>query len=349
MQRSCRHLLVDEFQDLTPAHVLLLRLLALPGARRVRRRRRRPVHLRPRRRRPGVPHRLRRGCSPAPASTRCTVNYRCPVEVVDGARTLLGYNHRRVAKQIDAGPASDDARPARCAVVEHGRDDGATALVDVGAGLARRARRRAVVDRRARPRQLAAAGAPRRACTRPACRSSSVLRPDVLERTGMRAALAYLRIATAAGRRSTTDDVVEILRRPTRGLPQWFPERLAAARHVDARRQLAGARRPGAGQGRRARCCASPTTCACVVDAGRSRHDARRPGGRPRRRRPRRGDEPARPHRRRPGVEPPRRPRRPARRRRPAPRPGRLRAVAARGVPARGRPRTASRCRRSTG
>ena len=31
MQRSCRHLLVDEFQDLTPAHVLLIRLLALPA------------------------------------------------------------------------------------------------------------------------------------------------------------------------------------------------------------------------------------------------------------------------------------------------------------------------------
>ena len=31
MQRRCRHLLVDEFQDLTPAHVLLIRLLSLPG------------------------------------------------------------------------------------------------------------------------------------------------------------------------------------------------------------------------------------------------------------------------------------------------------------------------------
>jgi DNA helicase-2/ATP-dependent DNA helicase PcrA len=31
MQRSCRHLLVDEFQDLTPAHVLLVRLLSLPA------------------------------------------------------------------------------------------------------------------------------------------------------------------------------------------------------------------------------------------------------------------------------------------------------------------------------
>jgi DNA helicase II / ATP-dependent DNA helicase PcrA len=30
-QARHRHLLVDEFQDLTPAHVLLLRLLAAPG------------------------------------------------------------------------------------------------------------------------------------------------------------------------------------------------------------------------------------------------------------------------------------------------------------------------------
>ena len=31
VQARCRHLLVDEFQDLTAAHVLLLRLLASPG------------------------------------------------------------------------------------------------------------------------------------------------------------------------------------------------------------------------------------------------------------------------------------------------------------------------------
>ena len=54
---------------------------------------------------------------------------------------------------------------------------------------------------------------------------SSVLRPDVLERTGIRAALAYLRIA-AAGDAMAPSDIVEILRRPTRGLPQWFPDRL---------------------------------------------------------------------------------------------------------------------------
>ena len=30
-QTTCQHLLVDEFQDLTPAYLLLLRLLAAPG------------------------------------------------------------------------------------------------------------------------------------------------------------------------------------------------------------------------------------------------------------------------------------------------------------------------------
>jgi DNA helicase II / ATP-dependent DNA helicase PcrA len=57
----------------------------------------------------------------------------------------------------------------------------------------------------------------------------SVVTPDLLGRTGLRAALAYLRIASnpagfAAG------DVVEILRRPSRGLPQWFSERISRRR-----------------------------------------------------------------------------------------------------------------------
>ena len=30
LQRECRHLLVDEFQDLRPAHLLLVRLAAVP-------------------------------------------------------------------------------------------------------------------------------------------------------------------------------------------------------------------------------------------------------------------------------------------------------------------------------
>ena len=129
MQRSCRHLLVDEFQDLTPAHVLLLRLLAIPaldvfgvgdddqciygyaGAD--------PAFL--------IDYgQLFPGATPHPLQ----VNYRCPTEVVAGARTLLGYNHRRVAKVIEPGPAADPTAGA-LRVIEHGAHDGATALVEL--------------------------------------------------------------------------------------------------------------------------------------------------------------------------------------------------------------------------
>jgi ATP-dependent DNA helicase UvrD/PcrA len=231
MQRSCRHLLVDEFQDLTPAHVLLVRLLSLPaldvfgvgdddqciyghaGAD--------PAFL--------IDYeRLFPGTVPHPL----TVNYRCPVEVVDAARTLLGYNHRRVPKQIDPGPASDPT-PGSLGVVEHGRDDGATALVALVCGwLAEPGVAPSSVAVLARVNSLLLA--PHVALHEAHVPVSSVLRPDVLERTGMRAALAYLRIA-ASGDAMAPEDVVEILRRPSRGLPQWFPDRL----HRRARWSLA--------------------------------------------------------------------------------------------------------------
>ena len=161
MQRSCRHLLVDEFQDLTPAHVLLIRLLALPaldvfgvgdddqciyghaGAD------------------PGFLIDYGR-LFPAAAEHALNVNYRCPVEVVAGARALLGYNDRRVAKQIEAGPASDHRErcPASGGPRSRRQRGGARRRRP---RLARRAGRRSVDDRRAHARQLVAAGAARRA------------------------------------------------------------------------------------------------------------------------------------------------------------------------------------------
>ncbi len=223
MQRSCRHLLVDEFQDLTPAHVLLIRLLSCPaldvfgvgdddqciyghaGAD--------PAFL--------IDYeRLFAGAVPHPL----TVNYRCPVEVVAGARTLLGYNHRRVDKQIDAGP-ENDREAGTLRVVEHGRDEGATAAVSlVRSWLDEPGVTAASIAVLARVNSLLLA--PHVALHEAGVPISSVLRPDVLERTGMRAALAYLRLATSTGAMAA-GDIVEILRRPTRGLPQWFPERLA--------------------------------------------------------------------------------------------------------------------------
>jgi DNA helicase II / ATP-dependent DNA helicase PcrA len=222
MQRTCRHLLVDEFQDLTSAHVLLIRLLALPAL---------DVY--------GVgdddqciyshagadPRFLidYERLFPGAAAHPLTVNYRCPVEVVDGARTLLGYNHRRVPKQIDAGPASD-ADPGTLRVVEHARTDGAQALVAlVSDWLAEPGVELSSIAVLARVNSLLLA--PHVALHEAGVAVSSVLRPDVLERTGMRAALAYLRIA-AAGDAIGTADIVEILRRPTRGLPPWFTDRL---------------------------------------------------------------------------------------------------------------------------
>jgi DNA helicase-2/ATP-dependent DNA helicase PcrA len=223
VQPFCRHVLVDEFQDLTPAHVLLIRLLSLPAL---------DVF--------GVGDDDQciyghAGADPAflidyaelfpgAATHALRVNYRCPVQVVAGAAALLGYNGRRVGKEIEPGP-DNDAGSDTLRVVRHDPDRAATATVEVvKAWLAEpgvSAQSVAVLSRvnsllLAPHVALHAAGVPLR----------SVLTPDVLNRTGLRAALAYLRIASSPDGFDQRD-VVEILRRPSRGLPQWFAERLA--------------------------------------------------------------------------------------------------------------------------
>ena len=222
MQQQCRHLLVDEFQDLTPAHVLLLRLLALPaldvfgvgdddqviyghiGAD--------PAYL--------IEY---RALFDGAAEHALTVNYRCPVEVVDAARTVLGYNRRRVDKEILAGPSAD-ATAGALRVVLHGPDEGATATVEViQQWLAEPEVTTGAIAVLARVNSLLLA--PHVALVDAGIAVNSVVRPEVLERTGLRAALAYLRIATS-GDAMNPRDIVEVMRRPTRGLPQWFPDRL---------------------------------------------------------------------------------------------------------------------------
>ena len=102
-------LLVDEFQDLTPAHLLLLRVIAGPAG---------EVF--------GVGDDDQTiygyaGASPdwlidysrffpGAEDHRLTVNYRCPAPVVEAAVNLLSYNRRRVAKEITAGAAADAGR-----------------------------------------------------------------------------------------------------------------------------------------------------------------------------------------------------------------------------------------------
>jgi len=225
LQRECRHLLVDEFQDLTPAQLLLIRLVAAPsydvfGV--------------------GDDDQVIYGYAgadpdflirydhyfPAAATHDLEVNYRCPPEVVDHARTLLTWNRRRVPKQIraartepldavhvDTAPAADLARTTVAHVQEWLT---AAAPRDVAA-LAR-------VNAALLPVQvmLTAAGIP---CWTPVTMS-------VLDRTGVRAALAYLRIANALAAGSALDgrDVAVAARRPPRSVPPQTLDRIARRR-----------------------------------------------------------------------------------------------------------------------
>ena len=133
-QRASRMLLVDEFQDLTPAHLLLIRLLAAPGG---------AVF--------GVgdddqtiygyngadPGWLIDFASwfPGAGDHPLEVNYRCPAGVVDGADRLLRHNRRRVNKVIRAASA----------------DQGGWTAVAVRRSGRQHARRRPVGDRGRRP------------------------------------------------------------------------------------------------------------------------------------------------------------------------------------------------------
>ncbi|HVL04542.1 MAG TPA: ATP-dependent DNA helicase UvrD2, partial [Acidimicrobiales bacterium] len=208
---GCRTLLVDEFQDLTPAHVLLIRLLAGPAA---------SVFG------VGDDDQVIYGYAgadpgflidfarwfPGAATYDLQVNYRCPPAIVAGAQTLLGYNRRRIPKAVSPAPgraeeagalitqpvAADDlTRAARDRVVAWLDHDVEPADVAV---LAR-------VNAVLLPIQvlLAQTGIP---CTR-------AVGVELLGRTGIAAALAYLRIGTAPGDISR-EDVAATVRRPSR-------------------------------------------------------------------------------------------------------------------------------------
>jgi DNA helicase-2/ATP-dependent DNA helicase PcrA len=250
-QARHRHLLVDEFQDLTPAHVLLIRLLAAPrfdvfgvgdddqviyghaGA---------------------SPRFLTEFSSYFPGASEhaLEVNYRCPPPVVDAARHLLTRNRVRVAKEIRAagkvhgGPPVDGGSPEADAdgpgtaagagpgafqVRRHLPQAGATELVDVvRAWLAEPGSRAADLAVLTRVQSLLLA--PHVALADAGVPVSSILRADALTRTGLRAALAYVRIA-ADPRAVDPADLLEVYRRPSRGLPNWIDRWLGRCRTVD--------------------------------------------------------------------------------------------------------------------
>ena len=210
----CTHLLVDEFQDLTPAFLLLLRLLAWPDLQVF-----------------GVGDDDQviyghAGADPAwlldydlgfpgAADHRLEVNYRCPPSVVDGAVRLLAHNRRRVPKRIVAGAA---ARPgdAGLDVVTVREEDGvADAVVEAVRG---------VVDAGARPADVVVLARVNAALLpfqvllgRAGVPTTAPLDATILQRTGVRAALAYLRIA-ADGQDVARNDLFETVNRPARKL-----------------------------------------------------------------------------------------------------------------------------------
>ncbi|MEZ5260964.1 MAG: ATP-dependent helicase [Acidimicrobiales bacterium] len=127
-QQVCRVLLVDEFQDLAPAHLLLVRLLSAPtydcfgvgdddqtiygyaGAS--------PDWL------------VRFGdWFPGSADHPLQTNYRCPPAVVAAAASLLTRNRHRVTKEIHAAPGRA-ADPAAL-VVHHDHDVAAATCAEV--------------------------------------------------------------------------------------------------------------------------------------------------------------------------------------------------------------------------
>jgi DNA helicase-2/ATP-dependent DNA helicase PcrA len=210
VRAEARTLLVDEFQDLTPAHLLLIRLIAGPaadvfgvgdddqviygyaGAD------------------PGFLIDYRR-YFPAAATYDLQVNYRCPPAIVDAARTLLGHNRRRIDKTIHPGAnvdsadalvvraiTTDEMGPATVEAVQQWANEGVP-YSDI-AVLTR-------VNSSLLPVQLLLdqADIP--------CRAA--VGPWILERAGTAAALAYLRIATDPNRISRAD-LRATVRRPSR-------------------------------------------------------------------------------------------------------------------------------------
>ena len=232
LQAEHRHLLVDEFQDLTPAHVLLIRLLSCPAF---------DVFAVGDDDQTIYSH---AGADPRflvdfdhffPAATHhaLEVNYRCPPQVTGAAGYLLGYNTVRVDKVVRARPAVATAFPG-LEVRRHPPDRGAATLTEIVTEW---------LDQGAASDQIAVLSrvqslllGPHVALSDAGIPVDSIIDRSVLGRLGVRAALAYLRIATDPDDVDPAD-LVEVQRRPSRGLPLWIDRWLARCRSVqDVRR-----------------------------------------------------------------------------------------------------------------
>jgi DNA helicase II / ATP-dependent DNA helicase PcrA len=224
-QQVARVMLVDEFQDLAPAHLLLLRLLASPelalfgvgdddqtiygfaGA---------------------TPEWLIgfAGLFPGAGEHPLEVNYRCPPAVVGAAANLLTHNRRRVAKQIRPRP-DRLAEPGALRVV---------ATDDLVAGTVDAVRTRLAPDIDNPTSQIAvltrvtASLAPIQVALRHAgIPVQNAVDARYVERTGVRSALSWLQVATSPTQ-LRAKDIDNTARRPSRGISPRVVEWMAECR-----------------------------------------------------------------------------------------------------------------------
>ena len=228
-RRHARILLVDEFQDLTPAHMLLIRLLSGPAG---------SVFA------VGDDDQTIYGYAgatprwlvdfetwfPGSATHALEVNYRCPPAVVGAASNLLTRNAVRVAKTIrparETGPAGDAGL-----TVSAGQSAPATATAD-------------------RIEAILAAGADGADIAVLSRVNASLIPVQVLlghrgvpfdtrgdsrfmQRGGVRAAMAWLEVATAPADRLPGMALREAARRPKRGMSNGLLDLLARPRGLD--------------------------------------------------------------------------------------------------------------------
>jgi DNA helicase-2/ATP-dependent DNA helicase PcrA len=222
-RRSCQVLLVDEFQDLTPAHVLLIRLLAGPAA-----------------------HVFAvgdddqtiygySGASPAwlidfddlfwsATSHDLEVNYRCPSPVVDAAVSLLSHNRTRIVKNTRTAVV-DDADD-ESVFVHHQADPVAVTCSRVADLLAEGVSPR---DIAVLTRVNSTLLGPMLTLEESGVGTTAIIDDAFTQRTGVAGALAWLRLATAPERALPGHEMLSAARRPPRGLSarviEWMSER----------------------------------------------------------------------------------------------------------------------------
>ena len=233
-RRACGVLLVDEFQDLTPAHLLLIRLLAGPRA---------DVFA------VGDDDQTIYGYAgaspqwlidfdryfPGAARHHLNVNYRCPPPVVHAAVNLLSHNHRRINKQIT--PPADGVSSDRAPVITAGAD-AAGALRDAVTGL---------IEDGVRPSDIAVLArvnstllVPQIVLEDMGVASDAPLGRGFIERTGVAGALAWLRLAVAPRHALPGGALSAAARRPPRGISPRVIEWIGEQRSIAALHGLAG-------------------------------------------------------------------------------------------------------------